>query len=43
VTDVSHFWLSIHLLTALLTLAGLVWTALDLDRADTDPSARPRG
>jgi cytochrome c oxidase assembly protein subunit 15 len=29
-TDVSHFWLSIHLLTALLTLAGLVWTALDL-------------
>ncbi|MEO6040703.1 MAG: COX15/CtaA family protein [Croceibacterium sp.] len=30
VTDVSHFWLSIHLLTALVTLAGLVWTALDL-------------
>ncbi len=30
VTDVSHFWLSIHLLTALLTLAGLVWTALDM-------------
>lgn len=29
-TDVSHFWLSIHLLTALVTLAGLVWTALDL-------------
>lgn len=29
-TDVSHFWLSIHLLTALFTLAGLVWTALDL-------------
>ena len=29
-TDVSHFWLSIHLLTALLTLGGLVWTALDL-------------
>ena len=28
--DVSHFWLSIHLLTALFTLAGLVWTALDL-------------
>ena len=24
-TDVSHFWLSIHLLTALFTLAGLVW------------------
>ena len=31
-TDVSHFWLSIHLLTALFTLAGLVWTALDLLR-----------
>jgi cytochrome c oxidase assembly protein subunit 15 len=29
-TDVSHFWLSIHLLTALFTLTGLVWTALDL-------------
>ncbi|RIV92341.1 heme A synthase [Aurantiacibacter xanthus] len=29
-TNVSHFWLSIHLLTALFTLAGLVWTALDL-------------
>ena len=28
-TDVSHFWLSIHLMTALLTLALLVWTALD--------------
>ncbi|WP_081996223.1 COX15/CtaA family protein [Croceibacterium mercuriale] len=31
-TSVSHFWLSIHLLTALFTLAGLVWTALDLRR-----------
>ena len=29
-TDVSHFWLSIHLMTALLTLALLVWTALDM-------------
>ncbi len=29
-TDVSHFWLSIHLLTAMFTLGGLVWTALDL-------------
>ena len=29
-TDVSHFRLSAHLLTALLLLAGLVWTALDL-------------
>jgi len=29
-TDVSHFWLSVHLLTAFITLGGLVWTALDL-------------
>jgi len=40
-TDVSHFWLSIHLLTALLTLAGLVWTALDLLALDRDCRARP--
>ena len=31
-TDVSHFRLSAHLLTALLILALLVWTALDLRR-----------
>jgi cytochrome c oxidase assembly protein subunit 15 len=41
VTDVSHFWLSIHLLTALFTLAGLVWTALDLIALHRDPTARP--
>ena len=29
-TDVSHFRLSAHLVTALFILAGLVWTALDL-------------
>lgn len=29
-TDVSHLWLSVHLMTALVTLALLVWTALDL-------------
>ena len=40
-TDVSHFWLSIHLLTALLTLAGLVWTALDMRALERDPAARP--
>ena len=40
-TDVSHFWLSIHLLTALFTLAGLVWTALDLRQLARDPDARP--
>jgi cytochrome c oxidase assembly protein subunit 15 len=40
-TDVSHFWLSIHLLTAFFTLAGLVWTALDLRQLQRDPAARP--
>ncbi|WP_416379085.1 COX15/CtaA family protein [Altererythrobacter sp. H2] len=40
-TDVSHFWLSIHLLTALFTLGGLVWTALDLRQLARDPAARP--
>ena len=40
-TDVSHFWLSIHLGTALITLAGLVWTALDLRTLRRDPRARP--
>lgn len=29
-TDVSHFRLSLHLLTALLLLAALVWTARDM-------------
>ena len=33
-TDVSHFRLSAHLLTALFILAGLVWTALDLKALD---------
>ncbi|WP_284123924.1 COX15/CtaA family protein [Parerythrobacter aestuarii] len=40
-TDVSHFWLSVHLLTALFTLAGLVWTALDLRRLSRVPDAKP--
>ncbi len=39
-TDVSHFWLSIHLLTALFTLSGLVWTARDLLVLHHDPAAR---
>ena len=39
-TDVSHFWLSIHLLTALLTLALLVWVALDMKALARDPAAR---
>lgn len=41
VTDVSHFWLSVHLLTALITLAGLVWTARDLQALERDPKTRP--
>ena len=41
VTDVSHFWLSLHLLTAFVTLALLVWTALDLLALNRDPAARP--
>ena len=40
-TDVSHFWLSIHLLTALLTLAGLIWTALDLLQINKRTVAKP--
>ena len=42
-TDVSHFRLSAHLLTALFLLGGLVWTALDLRqlaRTDEDRPAR---
>ncbi|MCZ8368712.1 MAG: COX15/CtaA family protein [Porphyrobacter sp.] len=40
-TDVSHFRLSAHLLTALFLLAGLIWTARDLRRLARDPAARP--
>lgn len=40
-TDVSHFRLSLHLLTALLLLAFLVWTARDMRRLARDPSAGP--
>jgi heme a synthase len=29
-TSVDHFWLAAHLMTALFTLGGIVWTALDL-------------
>ncbi len=39
-TDVSHFRLSAHLLTALFLLAGLVWTARDLRQLARDPAAR---
>jgi len=39
-TDVSHFWLSVHLMTALVTLAAIVWTACDFRRLAADPGAR---
>ena len=38
-TDVSHFRLAAHLLTAFLLLGGLIWTALDL-RQHPRPPAR---
>ncbi len=40
-TDVSHIRLSVHLLTALFLLAGLIWTTRDLRALERDPSARP--
>jgi heme a synthase len=40
-TDVSHFRLATHLLTALFILGGLVWTALDLKALARDPAAKP--
>jgi len=40
-TDVSHFWLSIHLLTAFFTLGGLVWTSLDLRQLASSGLDRP--
>ena len=40
-TDVSHLRLATHLTTALVTLAGTVWTALDLRRLHHAPFARP--
>ncbi|WP_332816834.1 COX15/CtaA family protein [Sphingopyxis sp.] len=39
-TDVSHFRLATHLLTALFLLAGLIWTARDLWALARDPAAR---
>ena len=40
-TDVSHYRLAVHLLTAFTILGGLVWTALDLKLLAKDPLARP--
>lgn len=40
-TDVSHYRLATHLLTALFILGGLVWTALDLKTLAANPASRP--
>ena len=40
-TDVSHFRLSVHLLTALTLLAALVWTARDMRHLVRDASSAP--
>ena len=40
-TDVSHFRLATHLLTALFLLAGLVWTARDLQLLAKNSGAKP--
>ena len=40
-TDVSHYRLAVHLLTALFIIGGLVWTALDLLMLARDRNARP--
>jgi heme a synthase len=40
-TDVSHYRLAVHLLTALSILGGLVWTALDLKALAKNPTAKP--
>jgi heme a synthase len=40
-TDVSHFRLSAHLMLALIIIAALVWTALDLQNLRRNPDAKP--
>ncbi|MEJ7934746.1 COX15/CtaA family protein [Sphingobium sp. AN558] len=40
-TDVSHYRLAVHLLTALFIMGGLIWTALDLFALARDRGARP--
>ena len=40
-TDVSHYRLALHLLTALFIMGGLIWTAFDLRVLAHDPDARP--
>jgi len=38
-TEVAPLWLATHLLTALFTLAGVIWTALDLRQTARAPLA----
>lgn len=40
-TEVSHYRLAVHLLTALFIMAGLIWTALDLRRPGAPARLRP--
>lgn len=40
-TDVSHYRLAVHLLTALFIIGGLIWTALDLFALARNRAARP--
>lgn len=40
-TEVAPLWLATHLMTALFTLAGVVWTALDLRALARAPLAPP--
>lgn len=40
-TDVSHYRLATHLLTALFILGGLIWTALDLKALAVNSSSVP--
>jgi len=40
-TEVAPGWLATHLLTALFTFGGMIWTALDLLALDRDRSAKP--
>ncbi|MDI1296570.1 MAG: COX15/CtaA family protein [bacterium] len=40
-TDVSHYRLAVHLLTALFIIGGLIWTALDLFGVARNPRTSP--
>lgn len=40
-TDVSHYRLAVHLLTALFIIGGLIWTALDLLALSRNNRGRP--